>query len=190
MIITDNYCRLDCYIVYLLPNHTEYGYVGVTSNPYNRMSNHKHNGRDTTDWMILSIKKTKEEALELERLLHTGFGGSNKRVGGTSTLPGVSWNTNKQKWVAVINLDNKTRWLGQFDTEEEAYNSVKDARIGIFPALRIRGTSETKGVSFIKAANKWKAVLNANGQRKYLGQFKTEEEAVEVIKREQERSAK
>ena len=175
--------KLDYYIVYLLPNHTENGYVGVTNNPYMRMAHHKHNGRDTTDWTIISTKKTREEALELERLLHIGFGGANKKVGSTSTLPGVSWNTHKQKWVGAIRPDGKVIWLGQFDTEDEAYRVVKDARAGIYPETKVQ-SSETLGVSFNKAANKWKAVF----KRKYLGQFKTEEEAVEVIKKERQRS--
>lgn len=54
------------HIVYCLMN----GYVGVTNNPYFRMSNHKNKGRDTEGWFILAITETKKEALAIEREYH------------------------------------------------------------------------------------------------------------------------
>lgn len=59
--------KLNFYIVYSLMN----GYVGKTNNPYRRMASHKHNGKDVSDWFILDVCKTNEEALELEKAYHT-----------------------------------------------------------------------------------------------------------------------
>lgn len=37
-----------------------------------------------------------------------------------SGFKGVSWDGKKQKWVAVINVNGKQRWLGGFDSKEDA----------------------------------------------------------------------
>ena len=66
------------YIVYCLMN----GRVGITNNPYNRMSNHKSKGRDVKDWFILDICNTKEEAIATERQYHReGASGWNETFG-------------------------------------------------------------------------------------------------------------
>jgi len=55
------------YSVYLLENDN---YVGVTQSIYNRISNHKWLGRDVNNMRILHQTKSREDALELEELLH------------------------------------------------------------------------------------------------------------------------
>jgi hypothetical protein len=62
--------------VYLLPNIM---YVGQTSTSIVvRMNNHKYIGNDTTDYIILHICNTKQEALQLEKIYHDiGFNGRN-----------------------------------------------------------------------------------------------------------------
>lgn len=44
------------------------GYVGVTDNLLNRMSIHRHVGRDTKDYIVLAKCPTREEALDIEAL--------------------------------------------------------------------------------------------------------------------------
>ena len=54
--------------VYLLPDHN---YVGMTHYMRNRMSQHRSdNGRNTDNVRVLYTTKSKDEALELEALLH------------------------------------------------------------------------------------------------------------------------
>ena len=62
------------WIVYYLP---EEHYVGITSNLYRRMSNHKSDGKSTIDLEIISKHKTPEMAALMECYLHTmGYRGS------------------------------------------------------------------------------------------------------------------
>lgn len=64
----------DGWIVYYLP---EEHYVGITSNLYRRMSNHKNEGRSVIDVEIVSKHKTPEMAALMEAYLHTiGYRGS------------------------------------------------------------------------------------------------------------------
>ena len=54
--------------VYLLPDHN---YVGQTSCMYDRMNNHRSQcGRNVNNVRILYTTKCRDEALELEELLH------------------------------------------------------------------------------------------------------------------------
>lgn len=57
------------YVVYCLPN-TDIAYAGVTSQPITRMKRHRTAGRNTSDWFILQVCKTKAEALEVEAMYH------------------------------------------------------------------------------------------------------------------------
>jgi hypothetical protein len=41
---------------------------------------------------------------------------------------GVSWNKATQKWTAFISIRNKTQYLGQFNTPEEAYEAYINAK--------------------------------------------------------------
>jgi hypothetical protein len=47
---------------------------------------------------------------------------------------------------------------------------------------RDNNTSGYKGVTWHKALKKWQVMISANGKQKYLGVFKTAEEASEVYK--------
>ena len=42
----------------------------------------------------------------------------------SSKFNGVSWNTEKNKWVARIYINKKSKHLGYFKIEEEAYESI------------------------------------------------------------------
>ena len=61
------------YSVYLIPSDN---YVGVTESLYKRMAQHKSIGRDITDYRILAQFNNREEALEVEELIHDlGYNG-------------------------------------------------------------------------------------------------------------------
>ena len=62
--------------VYLLPNEN---YIGTTKNIDNRMCDHRFNNRDTNSYRILAKFLIREDALELEELLHDlGYRGRHK----------------------------------------------------------------------------------------------------------------
>ena len=63
--------------VYMLPN-ADY-YVGYTKAIKPRMARHKQTGKDCSDYIVLHICDTKEEALEYEAIYHSiGLPGGKK----------------------------------------------------------------------------------------------------------------
>jgi hypothetical protein len=52
-----------------------------------------------------------------------------KRQGGTSNHKGVSWESGRSKWRADIRINGKSRQIGRFDTELEAYAAYCEAAI-------------------------------------------------------------
>ncbi len=63
-------------IVYLL---TKENYVGVTENIKHRLSSHKHKSNRDTSYRVLAELNNREDALELEALLHTiGYNGRHR----------------------------------------------------------------------------------------------------------------
>lgn len=51
----------------------------------------------------------------------------NLRKNKSSKYPGVSWNTQKQKWVSQIRVDGEIQHLDFFDIEEDAAEAYKTA---------------------------------------------------------------
>jgi len=63
-------------IVYLLTNEN---YVGVTENLKHRLSSHKHKSNRDISYRVLAELNNREDALELEALLHTmGYNGKHR----------------------------------------------------------------------------------------------------------------
>lgn len=52
---------------------------------------------------------------------------------GISKYIGVSWNAQRRKWQAHIAVDGKSRYLGLFDSEEEAYAAYLEAKRELHP---------------------------------------------------------
>ena len=52
----------------------------------------------------------------------------NRDVFKTSKYVGVSYDKERCKWVARIKTDNKYKFLGRFETEESAYNEIKERK--------------------------------------------------------------
>ena len=102
---------LPFYIVYCLPNE-EVPYCGKTNQPKIRMAKHK---RDTSDWFILGVCKTEDEAMSLERSYHDkGYGGINKWQGMKNKGEGfVYFLESKNSWIAAIQIDGKRKQIKQ-----------------------------------------------------------------------------
>ena len=86
------------------------------------------------------------------------------------------------KFKAYISREGKIIHLGTFEEEEDAYKSYEDALNAIKNGQEIIlkrkvKSSKYKGVWFWKVRNKWVSTFKLNGENKYLGVFKTEEEA-------------
>jgi hypothetical protein len=45
----------------------------------------------------------------------------------------VSWNSKHKRWYAVIKINGKKKWLGSFQTIEEAEKAVIEARKEFMP---------------------------------------------------------
>lgn len=98
----------------------------------------------------------------------------------SSKYKNVSWSKTKNKWTSSIYIENKLYRIGDYESEDFAYqkylealdnwNSKKEKPIKFF-------SSKYKGVCFDKQCGKWKARKTINGKYITLGLFKTEFEA-------------
>ena len=111
---------------------------------------------------------------------------SKDKKNGTSKYTGVYWDKVKNKWVSQITINGIPKHLGYFFSEEEAHEAYQNAlKIyhdgGDLSFMEIRiPTSQYKGVSWEKNANKWRTQITINGKLKHLGLFTSEEAAAEV----------
>ena len=101
-----------------------------------------------------------------------------RRSSKQSSQPGVQWEDSKARWIARISINGKPKYLGSFNTEEEAVATRLNAEQGIFPEKK----QNTPGVCRAKwpTGSAWRATITINGKFTHLGTFKTEEEAIEV----------
>ena len=52
-----------------------------------------------------------------------------KLLHNTSGITGVCWDNAQQKWMANISVNNKNKFLGRFDSKEEAIQARADAEV-------------------------------------------------------------
>ena len=92
---------------------------------------------------------------------------------------------NKKKWLRhrlvmaaynpAFDINNKKHQIDHID-ENKLNNSMNNLRV-VTHSGNQRNISSVKGYSWKKALGKWEAQITANGKRKYLGLFDTEEAA-------------
>jgi len=98
---------------------------------------------------------------------------------GYSQYTGVIWNKKTNKWTSRIQIKGKQKYLGYFDSEEEASQYYQDALKSIEEGTEIKVkkpkfSSKYKGVYWDKRCNKWQSSIWINGKQKYLGLFNCE----------------
>lgn len=98
----------------------------------------------------------------------------------SSEYAGVSWAKKLSKWLARIEHNGVSVHLGYYNTEIEASNTYQEAlskiKDGSFNPDDYKPdfSSKYKGVSFMKARDKWQAYIKINGKQKHIGLFPTE----------------
>lgn len=109
----------------------------------------------------------------------------NNRSRFSSKFKGIYFNTQTCKWVSQFFIKKEFFHIGRFDTEieaKDAYEKVQKEyeQTGIFPIKKY--ASKYKSINYLR--EKWQAnALNVGGvKKKYLGVFKTEEEAAEKVR--------
>lgn len=100
----------------------------------------------------------------------------------TSKYKGVFWHTKVKKWQATIKYKGRNISIGRYFNEEDAKKAVDNAKIQIqnnidLDKLYPKCTNKYKGLTFYEKRNKWGATVVIEGKRKYVGLFKTDEEA-------------
>lgn len=94
----------------------------------------------------------------------------------TSRFVGVSWDREKEKWVARIGVGGKHLYLGCYEKERDARSAYLEAlglvHLGKVPASAARPTSSKyTGVCWNKGSKKWQASIRIKGKLIHLGYF-------------------
>jgi hypothetical protein len=114
-----------------------------------------------------------------QNLDNIGSDGNSADVAGKTKPVGVVPQPNG-KWGARIKTDGKLKWLGTFNTVEEAASAVAAVRKKRpKPAGVSADPNKPQGVS-LQPNGKWAARVYMHGQIKWLGTFDTVEEAAAV----------
>ena len=108
---------------------------------------------------------------------------STKLRRGTSEHEGVFWNKAAKKWLAQKRVKGKRVHLGYYADEEDAARAVAEflERGVVAPPGREGVTSEHTGVSWNKAAKKWRAKKMVQGKQVHLGYYADEEDAARAV---------
>lgn len=120
---------------------------------------------------------------------------SPKKGNKSSRFKGVTWNATGKRWMAVIIVDGKNKYLGTFRIEEAAalkYNEAaleyfgefarpnqltkEEEEIGRTPFVNKR-KSNFKGVRYSTKKDEWQSVITVDKKEKHLGFYKTQEAA-------------
>ena len=118
----------------------------------------------------------------------------------SSQYKGVSWFKSRKKWAAYIKQNGKRKHLGYFATEREAalaYDSAARQLFGEFAYLNFpdeegptvslekrQTSSRHVGVSFDNKTGRWRAYIDRDGTRRWLGFFDREIDAIQARERE------
>lgn len=112
----------------------------------------------------------------------------------TSQYKGVSLNRKVNRWQAHIKKGDERRYLGLYDSEQDAAraynaaarhyfgpyahtNDVPDDNWSMTDLAVASKSSQYRGVHFDAPSGKWKVQIQVNSAKKFIGRFTTEEDA-------------
>jgi hypothetical protein len=132
--------------------------------------------------------KTQEEASEYYhnavKAIENGEEIVIKRQIYSNKYKNVLFNKASKKWRAYVNIDKNKKYIGLFNTEEEAFNFQQKYLLSIKNGVKIASKIKTKssinkGISFNKASKKWRAYIRVDNKYKNIGYFNSEKVAYE-----------
>jgi len=135
-----------------------------------------HNGEIPEGLVIDHINRVKSDnRIENLRLVTEQENSFNKNVRGTS------WDASRGLWVSNIGLGGCSKFLGRFNTEEEAHQAYISAK-KIYHVVDdisrpVIINKVTQGFCWRKDTKKYRAYIVVDGKMKHLGQYNTAEEA-------------
>lgn len=119
--------------------------------------------------------------------------GQNRHVEDTSKYPGVYWDKHNQKWRAHIQINGKIINIGSYSDEETAHDDyvylcqvVDDPELFKIGLMQVRERNsrerllKAKGYYYHKGNGKYMARFTLKGKTRYIGYYKTAEEAREA----------
>jgi len=135
----------------------------------------------------IGMFKTEEEAKEaLERYRKD----PEKFVKPEKGDKGVTFKKNENMWQSSFYDGKKNKFLGKYTTKQEAINArnkyLEDPENFVRPNQRV--SPGLCGVSYKKKSGKWQVSPRVDGKNIYLGIYKTEEEAREVLAKFREKT--
>jgi len=96
-------------------------------------------------------------------------------------LPGPQWHSKNHIWYALIRFNGTQYHLGNFKTENEAYEAYCYAKnYGLEEYWKIKKVFKVKLISYHKGKHKWITSLFTTEGRKHVGYFNTALEAIEA----------
>ena len=147
-----------------------------------------------TSWALaLTIKgvqrrfcfPTKEIAIEQQRIYSENPDKYElpepKRVG--NGKGGIYFNKNKKRWCVQPFVDGKMGYIGSFKTKEEAETILK--KYYLEHSVKPKPEPEPRedvGVTYKQSENMWQAAIWKDKKNRFLGKYKTKEEAINARK--------
>lgn len=124
-----------------------------------------------------------------QNLINRESNGNSADVADGDKPKGVIYEKRTGKWGARISVDGKTKWLGTFDSVEDAADAVGVAEQSIgdkYTPRKIRSSREVDlskripGVRYLRKRKKWEARIKVFGETIYIGSYRTKLEAAEA----------
>jgi hypothetical protein len=98
--------------------------------------------------------------------------------------PGVHWDRDRQRWIVEIQVKRKKIHLGRFKDKAEAIRARQKAELNLEAVIaeKLLRKNPVPGVIWIKKEKHWRAQIEQEGRRFYLGSFQDKDSAINARK--------